>query len=202
MQKRLMASALSVVAKRGYSETTISAICDDAGVTRGAFGHYYDGLEQLLTDVAEEVVRRHIRRLGIVLLNEDSHETRLSTLVEMTWNKVFRSKDGMVMYELIAAARTDTALALRLNALWTRMNRMFEAAARHYFTTKPGVNLPVERIFHLHHWQLRGLLTDEAIDPERVKQGIDDWIEVFGSLVEAKTDISGPPTIPGWRGDA
>ncbi len=47
VKTRLLQSALQLVRERGYDGTTVDELCRSAGVTKGAFFHYFEGKEAL-----------------------------------------------------------------------------------------------------------------------------------------------------------
>jgi TetR/AcrR family transcriptional regulator, transcriptional repressor for nem operon len=46
-RQKLLDAALSLVRKKGYASTTVDEICDEAGVTKGAFFHHFKHKEAL-----------------------------------------------------------------------------------------------------------------------------------------------------------
>ncbi len=50
---KLLDAALSVIRAQGYSATTVDDICDEAGVTKGAFFHHFKSKEDLAVSAAE-----------------------------------------------------------------------------------------------------------------------------------------------------
>lgn len=65
---RLVASARHAFAEHGYSETSMDALCSEAGVTRGALYHHFGGKEGLL----EAVVRTIDSEIGERLKAEEA----------------------------------------------------------------------------------------------------------------------------------
>ena len=199
MRKRLLVGTTRSLARHGYSGTSITTVCEMAGVTRGAFNHYYASLNEAVLDAAEAIIRRSFKRLGIVLLNTAEADDRIENLVKSTWRHVFLGTDGAVMHDLIAATRTDAELSRHMSELWTRLSSLFDEAARHYFMPREGVEVSVEDLLHLHLWQLKGMLADYAIDRERVDRSIDLWIKAFRHLVVAKPGVTQPPQLTTWQ---
>jgi TetR/AcrR family transcriptional regulator, transcriptional repressor for nem operon len=46
-RQKLLDAALSLIRTRGYSSTTVDDLCDEAGVTKGAFFHHFKSKEAL-----------------------------------------------------------------------------------------------------------------------------------------------------------
>ncbi len=55
-KERLLAAARELMLKKGYPATTVDQICEAAGVTKGAFFHYFDSKEALGRAVIERFV--------------------------------------------------------------------------------------------------------------------------------------------------
>ncbi len=49
---RLLDAALIVIRRRGYTATTVDDLCAEAGVTKGAFFHYFHSKEDLAVEAA------------------------------------------------------------------------------------------------------------------------------------------------------
>jgi len=58
----------------GYDHTTVNDVIDRAGVSKGAFYHYFTSKEALLEALAERFARRSVEQLGDIL--EDLCSTR------------------------------------------------------------------------------------------------------------------------------
>jgi len=50
---KLLDAALSVIRLKGYSATTVDALCTTAGVTKGAFFHYFKSKDELAVAAAD-----------------------------------------------------------------------------------------------------------------------------------------------------
>ncbi|MFE5853699.1 TetR/AcrR family transcriptional regulator [Streptomyces sp. NPDC056500] len=61
--RRLLATATRLFAQRGYDRTSVQAVVESAGVTKGAFYHYFDSKEDLLHEVYARVLRLQQQRL-------------------------------------------------------------------------------------------------------------------------------------------
>jgi TetR/AcrR family transcriptional repressor of nem operon len=57
-KERFLAGAKELFLARGYSGTTVDAICEKAGLTKGSFYHFFDSKEELALAVLDWSLRR------------------------------------------------------------------------------------------------------------------------------------------------
>ena len=57
-KERLLAGAKELFLARGYTGTTVDAICEKAGLTKGSFYHFFDSKEELALAVLDWSLRR------------------------------------------------------------------------------------------------------------------------------------------------
>jgi AcrR family transcriptional regulator len=99
----LVDATIETIADLGYHRASLGEICTRAGVSKGGLFRHFDSRLDLVVAAAEEVGRRHldaVRSLGDVPLAE---------LLEYARSRS-RARINAVWFELLIAARTDTAL--------------------------------------------------------------------------------------------
>ena len=100
---RLLDATEVVVHERGYADTTVAAVCAEAGVSQGGLFRHFPHRRALLVATAARVAERQARvddvPEGVGLLDGLRH---LRALV--------RSRPNQVWHELVRAARTDAEL--------------------------------------------------------------------------------------------
>jgi AcrR family transcriptional regulator len=101
----LTAAALELLVERGWAATTAVAVCDRAGVTRGALLHHYSGVADLLADA--------LRRLYAIYEAEAVPARSLVAVVDEIWS-VCSDRRFKAVLEAWMAASNDPELAVSL----------------------------------------------------------------------------------------
>ncbi len=71
---RLLEAAKKIFSERGYYNTQISHIIDEAGVARGTFYLYFRSKEEIFRELLKEVVEELKKRIKVIDLSEDPIE--------------------------------------------------------------------------------------------------------------------------------
>ena len=74
---RIVAAALELFKERGYEETTMRAVAQEAGVALGNTYYYFKGKEHLLQAYYHRIHEEHLRAAGTALDNETDLHARL-----------------------------------------------------------------------------------------------------------------------------
>ncbi|MFL6059631.1 MAG: TetR/AcrR family transcriptional regulator [Marmoricola sp.] len=99
----LVDATIETIADLGYHRASLGEICMRAGISKGGLFRHFDSRLDLVVAAAEEVGRRHldgVRSLGDVPVAELLAFARSRS----------RARINAVWFELLIAARTDTAL--------------------------------------------------------------------------------------------
>ncbi len=103
----LVDATIETIADLGYHRASVGEICLRAGVSKGGMFRHFDSRLALVVAAAEEVGRRHLddfRSLGPATIAEQLLFARSRS----------RARINAVWFELLIAARTDTALREQL----------------------------------------------------------------------------------------
>jgi AcrR family transcriptional regulator len=103
----LVDATIETIADLGYHRASLGEICLRAGVSKGGLFRHFDSRLDLVVAAAEEVGRRHLdgfRQLGDAPVGELLAFARSRS----------RARINAVWFELLIAARTDTALRTQL----------------------------------------------------------------------------------------
>lgn len=77
----LLASGVALFEKRGYAATSVQAIVEDAGLTKGAFYHHFQSKGDLLCRVHDEFINYQLGRARAVIAREVSPVEKLRGLI-------------------------------------------------------------------------------------------------------------------------
>ena len=77
----LVASALALFGEHGYAGTSVKAITDGAGVTKGAFYHHFESKEDVLRVIHDEFVDQQLAAMDAVLAAHDDPYDQLRQLL-------------------------------------------------------------------------------------------------------------------------
>lgn len=73
-RRDLLIAARSIFGHRGYAATSLQSIVAEAGVTKGAFYHHFNGKQEIFAKVFEDVHREIGRRAFVVHLDTENAE--------------------------------------------------------------------------------------------------------------------------------
>lgn len=109
----LVDATIETIADLGYHRASLGEICTRAGVSKGGLFRHFDSRLDLVVAAASEVGRRHLD--GFRSLGDASIEDQLVFARSRS-----RARINAVWFELLIAARTDTALREHLTpvAIW------------------------------------------------------------------------------------
>ncbi|MEU3464859.1 TetR/AcrR family transcriptional regulator [Streptomyces sp. NPDC006733] len=122
-RRRLLEAAVSCLAERGWSGSTVAVVCERAGLTRGAAQHHFPTREDLFTAAVEHVAEEWmnaVRERARALPGDGASRTRavVDMLVDVYTGPLFRAA-----LHLWVAAADEEQLRPRVNALEARIGR-------------------------------------------------------------------------------
>lgn len=199
MRRRLMKATLECLATEGYAGTTVSAVVKRAGVSRGAHLHHYQTKEALITDAAEDLLRRTYRKLGDVMLDSADEEHRLPTLMRAIWEQVFDSRMYRAFIELLLASRHEPALAAALQRMVRNTIGQLDIPVRHYFVPRGGKAEDATEMFLMTFMVYTGLAAGghlAARGEEDVDRLIDLWTRLMAAQMRPRRGVRTPPPRP------
>jgi AcrR family transcriptional regulator len=108
----LIDATIGAISEVGYAQTSLGAVCERSGVSRGGLFRHFDSRLDLVLAAAEEVARRHTESVRARFA-----ELRAPTIADAlrVMRERHRARDNVVWFELMVAARTDAELRSRLS---------------------------------------------------------------------------------------
>ncbi len=98
-RRDLIRATIASVARRGYHDSTVQTICEEAGLSRGLIGHYFKGKDDLLLEAFRFLVRqlRQESRRAMNAVGADPLK-RLLAVVDITFRKPVMGRDEAAVW--------------------------------------------------------------------------------------------------------
>jgi AcrR family transcriptional regulator len=168
----LLAAALRVFARRGYTQAGVDEIAAEAGYSKGALYWHFSGKEDLLQALLEERIDAPMRE-KVALLESAPTDQDMSVEGSLEFARLLGSeRDAMLLErEYWSLAIRDPELraryADRQTALRVALARALEVRARHLGT--PDLGMPAEDVARIVMSIVGGLSIEELIEPGSVR---------------------------------
>jgi len=115
MRARLIQAAITCLFRTGYTSTTVSAVADEAGVSRGAMTHHFKAKTDLMLAVVQSVFESDSDAYNQTI-REMAPAVWLERLPQTMWG-VMSKPSGIAVMEIMLASRSDPELGEQLRAL-------------------------------------------------------------------------------------
>ncbi|GAA3804966.1 TetR/AcrR family transcriptional regulator [Nocardioides panacisoli] len=113
-RRALLDATIDVLVDSGYAGLTTTAVCERAGVTRGAQAHYFATKQELVVQALSHLTDQLVEDLVSKPLNvADGPEAQYAVLLNRLW-EIFSGPVSFAQLELFTAARTDADLRRHL----------------------------------------------------------------------------------------
>lgn len=98
-RRDLIRGTIASIARLGYHNSTVQTICDEAGLSRGLIGHYFEGKDDLLLEAFRYLVRqlRQETRRAMNTVGLDPL-ARLLAVIEVTFRKPIMGRDEAAVW--------------------------------------------------------------------------------------------------------
>ena len=195
MRRRLRGAAIEQLIDQGYAQTSVSAICKCAGVSRGAFLHHYPSKQDMIEDVARALMHESQRRLGRVLLEVADEADRVQAFVDGAWNEIFNTPRYQAYLELLNASQSDPDLTRLLQRISRNVLRMLDQAVVHYFEPVAADSVKPKEMIIMSQWLLGGITSQRHLidSPEYIRHHLDAWKQVLATQLRPRKGVTGPP---------
>jgi AcrR family transcriptional regulator len=128
-REKALAATVECLAESGYRGTTITAVAERAGISRGALSHQYPDKQGLVVNAIQEIGRRHTERLHELIESLPRGRRRVEVCLDGLW-AVFREPIYSAALEVYVGARTDPLLQPHIVALETGLDDMLREFVR------------------------------------------------------------------------
>ncbi|GED99338.1 TetR/AcrR family transcriptional regulator [Gordonia crocea] len=177
-RERLLDATVEMLAGQGWSATTVAAVAEAAGVSRGAAQHHFPTREALITAVMEEMFESMTGDASrVVGALPDDLDARVRIVVDKAVS-IYTGTEFKAALQVWAAAASDPALREVILPLEAKLAR-----AAHKFTVTgldpTGENPEAHRLAQVTLDLARGLgLADTLSDDSRRRsQVVATWVE-------------------------
>lgn len=168
---RLLEAAVSCLAERGVPDTTVGAVAERAGVSRGAAQHHFQTREDLLVAAFDSMADGLIVGLRRLLEELPEGPERVETMVVLLFD-VFSGTEFQAALQLWTGAASDPDLHPRVVPLEQRVGREAHRTAVEVLgadESVPGVRETVQATLDLARGLgLANLLTDDTVRRHRI----------------------------------
>lgn len=188
-RRHLLEAAVSCLAERGWSGSTVAVVAERAGVTRGAVQHHFPTREDLFTAAIEHVAEEWlnaVREQARALPRDGASRTRavVDMLVGVYTGPLFRAS-----LHLWVAATDEEQLRPRVNALEARIGREAHRLAVEFLDADEsveGVRESVQATLDM----ARGLgLANLLSDDSARRAGIvRQWSRILDSVIHTRPE--------------
>ena len=96
---QLLAIAAQMFATRGYTQTTVRDIADEAGILSGSLYHHFASKEAMLTEILREFMDGLLERFTAIAAAAESPRAALDGLVRSSFETIHRSPHAVALYQ-------------------------------------------------------------------------------------------------------
>lgn len=170
-RQRLLEAAVTCLAERGWSGSTVSVVAERAGVSRGAAQHHFRTREDLFTAAVEYVAEERSTALR-ALFPHGAHGTRDRTAIVVAIVDLYTGPLFRAALQLWVAAANEESLRHRVAELEARVGRESHRIAVELLgvdESRPGARETVQGLLDMARGLgLATLLTDDTRRRARV----------------------------------
>lgn len=185
MQKRLIDATIDCLDRCGYAATSISAIQETAGVSRGAVLHHYPSRHDLMAATAQRLLDAAIRptREARSRLSGSS----IQDFLAFHWRRVVNTREGRAFIEILAACRTDPALEAALSQTFAHWDREIAETAERRFVSRSAEPDDAAILWAIGRAFLRGLIIHARFVDDRAY--LERMVRRFADLLATQLSL-------------
>lgn len=96
---QIMAIAAHLIARRGYSATTVRDIADEAGILSGSLYHHFSSKEAILQEILRNFMATLLAKLERIQTEETDPRVQLDRLVAVAFETIEQQPDAVGLYQ-------------------------------------------------------------------------------------------------------
>lgn len=188
MRARLIEAMLTCLDKWGYHGSSLTRILDTAGVSRGAWRHYFATKNDLVAAAAEYALKRTVTTTRTLANNLPREQLDLDRLFDFIWNNFYTGRHRAVWLEFNVACRTDTSLRQRLTPVLEEFHEEIERAWEEHYTTTAHTKIPAAVFITLTINAMRGMAVQSIVQDNQAyyKRLRSYWISIMAPLIRRR----------------
>ncbi|MCA8900396.1 MAG: TetR/AcrR family transcriptional regulator [Hyphomonas sp.] len=124
-RKLILSHAVGCIFEKGLAATAIEHVIERSGLSRGAILHHFSNRTALVAATAEFAMQRVLEKTERLASKYKSGYQRLVQNADTVW-KVQNTSDGIVLAEILQAARWDKELSDAMQPIARRMELRVE----------------------------------------------------------------------------
>lgn len=196
MRDKLLYAALDVLMEAGYGRLATQAVCERAGVSRGALLHHYPTRADLLAAAIERLLDDEIVEIRGMAASVRSGAIGLDAFVDDLWRR-FSGRLFYITLEHITAARTDPDLRDVLLPIVKRFHVALDQMWTEFFAARGTADRATTTVLNLTLCLLRGMGAQTVLkpDPDYYQELLRAWKTILATLVEGR-GTGGMPHLP------
>jgi TetR/AcrR family transcriptional repressor of bet genes len=176
----LIQGTIKSIARRGFANSTVQSICEEAGLSRGLIGHYFKGKDDLLLEAframvteADEETRRATRAV-------DDPLEKLVAATEVSFRRTEEREKSTVWLAFWGTARWTPAMNRLNHHLYARYRRWVQRQLDQAAVQR-GVALDTRRAALMYAQMIDGfslglIMDPHAYTPKEATGIVCDWL--------------------------
>ncbi|WP_372002411.1 TetR/AcrR family transcriptional regulator [Tistrella mobilis] len=184
---KLLYATLDVLMEAGHARLATQAVCERAGVSRGAMLHHYPTRSDLLVAAIERLLDDEIVEMRGMAASVRSGAIGLDAFVDDLWRR-FSGRLFYITLEHITAARTDDDLRDALLPVVKRFHVALDDMWTEFFEARGTADRATTTVLNLTLCLLRGMGAQTVLkpDPDYYQDLLRAWKTILATLVEGR----------------
>lgn len=184
-RQALIEATIDTLIEAGYSNTTVAAISERAGVSRGAQLHHFSTKSELIVAATRELFAAFVRHVRNLAEDVAASKLDLGGFIDGCWNEIFRGRWFYASLQLISAARTEPELKRSLQPAIQDLHRALDEIWQSFFHESELSASRVDTLFNLTLCLFRGMAVQAVLREDRAyyDEMLDAWKEILPKLV-------------------